>query len=592
MKFFKIFILCFIFSLVGCISHPDIDINENINNQIKDNVSNVFGVQFPNTQDWCSAINSSVKVYINTDENIVKAQVLMSTVNKTDSSINITVLNEANVKPNETVLFTYDTSENYEVLFISFINDKGQYFYKPFKVGDKEVYFKNTTRAMTRAASITLPESSFSISGTVETFANKRGWLPGEVFYDFSNTSYSSAEYSSEFITTFNNIIFNYFKNGRKYNNLPLIKKSGYYNESSYPITTGDEPIIISPVYKNDGGYKEIAFADLYYYYFKGDLSVSEIEALPKYKAIDLSNVFTNEDNNNTSKRASYGLVYFGDGIPSIGTTGTYQFPKGYKIGFCYKSNTEYEKPNKQGELYGDGRLNYNINNWGNFKSSKLDADAPRMAWLNVNDKIFLSIESGTDADFNDLILEVEGGIDPIIIPPVYENNFYTFLFEDHRLGDYDMNDVVIKGERIDETHVRYTLMACGANDELYIYNIDGDNIKNNIEVHNIFGSNQRIFINTETKNYEYVSDIINVNKSFSFLDVTTQPYIFDKTKGWYVKVSRQGEDPHAIMIPYDFRWPIERICIKNAYKQFNSWGMGSIEDNDWYKYPEEDKVF
>ena len=53
----------------------------------------------------------------------------------------------------------------------------------------------------------------------------------------------------------FRQIIFSYFKNGRKYNNLPLVKSSSYYNETVYPITTGDEPIIVSPVYKNDGGY-------------------------------------------------------------------------------------------------------------------------------------------------------------------------------------------------------------------------------------------------------------------------------------------------------------------------------------------------
>jgi hypothetical protein len=45
-------------------------------------------------------------------------------------------------------------------------------------------------------------------------------------------------------------------------------------------------------------------------------------------------------------------------------------------------------------------------------------------------------------------------------------------------------------------------------------------------------------------------------------------------------------------MISYDFKWPLERICIKDAYLQFNNWGLGSIEDTDWYKYPEDGKVF
>jgi len=590
-KYLLYLLIVFMFLFSSCMKH---DFNENNEQQVKDNVETVFGTNFPNNQDWCTTINSSINVFANTSENIVKVQVLMSSVKKNDSSINITSLNEANISKNEKISITFDVPENYEALFIAFINDKGQYFYKPFKIGDKEVNFNNVQKARTRSVSVSLPsDASFVINGTIETFANQRGWLPGEVFYNFDNTAYTPEVYTTDFITVFNNVIFNYFKNGRNYNNLPLIKKSGYYNESSYPITTGDEPIIVSPVYKNDGGYKEIAFADLYYYYYKGDLSVAEIEALPKYKAIDLSTVFTNEDNNVTYKRASYGLVYFGDGTPEIGTVGTYKFPIGYKIGFCYKSNTTTDNKKKQGELYGDGRLNYNINNWGNFKSSKLEATAPRMAWMTVDNRMFLCIESGTDADFNDLILEVEGGIEPIIIPPIYETNFYTFCFEDRRLGDYDMNDVVLKGTRLSETTVEWTLMATGATDELYIYNIEGEHIKNTAEVHDILGKPRGTFINTQSgDNTPYVTDIVRVAKTFSFLDVTTQPYIFDKNMNWDVHISRIGQDPHAIMIPYDFRWPLEKICINKAYLQFNSWGIGSIEDNDWYKYPEDDLIF
>ena len=45
-------------------------------------------------------------------------------------------------------------------------------------------------------------------------------------------------------------------------------------------------------------------------------------------------------------------------------------------------------------------------------------------------------------------------------------------------------------------------------------------------------------------------------------------------------------------MIPYDFRWPLERICIKDAYSRFNEWGQGIIEETDWYKFPNEEKVY
>jgi LruC domain-containing protein len=62
-------------------------------------------------------------------------------------------------------------------------------------------------------------------------------------------------------------------------------------------------------------------------------------------------------------------------------------------------------------------------------------------------------------------------------------------------------------------------------------------------------------------------------------------------SKGNTVKISKKGEDPHGIMIPYDFRWPKERICIKNAYMMFNNWGANPVVSTDWYKYPEDDKV-
>ena len=244
--------------------------------------------------------------------------------------------------------------------------------------------------------------------------------------------------------------------------------------------------------------------------------------------------------------------------------------------------------------MYGDGRLNYNINSFGNFASSGLGNTDPRMAWMTVNKQMFLCVESGTDKDFNDLIIEVEGGIEQIeVIPDEPEYNFYTFCFEDHNLGDYDMNDVVLKGRRVNDTQVEYTLMACGAYDDLYIYNIEGNVINHNAEVHDLFGQPRGTFINTEKgKEVGYVVDNITVNSNFSFLDASTQPYIVDNTVNNTVKLATKGEDPHAIMIPYDFKWPLEKVCIRYAYPLFNNWGANKIVSTDWYKYPEEESVF
>ena len=335
--------------------------------------------------------------------------------------------------------------------------------------------------------------------------------------------------------------------------------------------------------------------SDLYYYYYKdadiaGKDAVQYIERLPKYKAIQFDQCIAADDE--IKKHASYALVYWGDGVPDENTVGNYQFPEGYRIGFMVRAKTTAEGRKKQGELYGDGRLNNYINNYGNFKSSKLGTDGPRSCWMTVNGRMLLCFESGTDTDFNDIILEVEGGVDPIIYIPELEETTYTFCFEDTELGDYDMNDVVIKAKRINETTVEWTVVACGAYDKLQVKNINGAVINDDVEVHSLFGVDNLTYVNTVSGViYEPVSDQVTVSKTFSFLDEDSQPYIFDVTTGKTVKLSKRGEDPHGIMIPKDFRWPREKVCIKNAYLQFNSWGENQVTSTDWYVHPEEDKV-
>ena len=47
-----------------------------------------------------------------------------------------------------------------------------------------------------------------------------------------------------------------------------------------------------------------------------------------------------------------------------------------------------------------------------------------------------------------------------------------------------------------------------------------------------------------------------------------------------------------AIMIPFNLKYPIERVCIKDAYGSFNEWGENEITSTDWYKYPVSEKVY
>ena len=587
--------------LCGCMKH-DFETNNSISKeQIDENTKKVFGVTFDPNHDWCTTVSGNVTVN-NIPNTVDKVQLLVyledGETNEFDEKVtSVNILNESDVNNKTSVSLNYDTPKDNLGLFIRFISKDGSYSIK--KLDDNTASYSR--RALTRGVSdsYALPLGDFYITNSEASYANERGWIPGEMLYqigDYESQKINVDDYDEDYKATFRMLIFSYFKNGRKYNNLPLVKESGYYNEKIYPITTGTEPIIVSPVYKNDGGYKEVENSDLYYYYFKeselGSDPVGYIESLPKYKAIQFNQCIKGDDV--ISKHVSYALMYFGDGNPEIGVTkGSYQFPQGYKIGFMVRAKTTAESCKKQGELYGDGRLNNYINAYGNFKSSKLGEDGPRMTWLNVNGRLLLCCESGTDTDFNDIILEVEGGIEGIDVPiPNIDYNNYTFCFEDTYLGDYDMNDVVIKGKRISETVVEYSVIACGAYDNLKIMNINGNTINSNIEVHHMFGV-EGGFINTTKGNYiAPVVERVNVSKTFSFLNEDTQPYIYDMTTGQTIKLSKKGENPYGIMIPYDFKYPLERVCIKNAYSDFNNWGQNPITSTDWYKKPNEDYVY
>lgn len=40
------------------------------------------------------------------------------------------------------------------------------------------------------------------------------------------------------------------------------------------------------------------------------------------------------------------------------------------------------------------------------------------------------------------------------------------------------------------------------------------------------------------------------------------------------------------------WQWPTETTCIKDAYKNFSLWASDRTKALDWYKYPEENKVY
>ena len=577
------------------------------------NAESVFGITFDPNQDWNSTTTDEVT--IQADQSVNKVQVLVNVCEITDDATPsyvsrnaLKVLNEAETNGQTILKLNYDAPKDNLGIYVAFFTDGGYYMRK---VEGGTASIGNTGKSrMTRALSTgyTLPEGEFAIASIYPSYAAERGWVPNEKLYDLTDESYAAlkmtsdpADYIDDFKEVFGAIVSSVFPNGRNQHNLAKVKKSGYYNDKIYPITTGDEPIIVTPMYKCDHPLQygnEVYYSDLYYYYFdenaipdnwtKSD-SVAFFQSLPKFKAIPFNQCFGAAEDNIVLKHGSYALLYFGDGTPSVGDTGNFKFPKGYKIGFMVRAKTDFENGAKKGEVYGDGRLNNDINSadFLHFKSSNLGEDGPRATWLTIEDKMIMCWESGTDDDFNDIMMEVEGGIEPIDRKPDPDPEVYTYCFEDTYMGDYDLNDVVIKGVRKTETTVEYTLIACGAYKELYIHNINCGKITDDAEVHAIFGKTPNQFINTDGSNKcGFIKVTKTVDKTFSFKDPETQPRIFDKATGNTICVAKKGQSPYGIMIPNDFKYPLEKVCIKDAYLQFNNWGQNSILSTLWYNDP------
>ena len=588
------------------------------NEEIIENAENMLGVAIDPNHDWCTIVSGDVNITV--DASVSKVQLLAKVCEIDEdcpsyvSRNGMHILNETEVDGPGTIKLHYDAPKENLGLYVTYTTNKGLMI---SSVKDNTASIADIAKASTRTVNYTLPTGEFKISGFKTSYASDRNWNPGELLYelsdeDYNNLKMSSTEWTDEFKSQFEGIVDECFPNGRSENNLPKVKASGFYNEKSYITSTGEDPIIVTPVYKCDHPQEygnEVYYSEIYYYYFKKDATIGEskndtinfIKALPKYKLMPLSICFQKDGDDDIVKRfGSFALLWYGDGTPSAediangNVKGSFDFPEGYQIGFMVRTNTTWDDYKKQGEVYCDGRMNGNINTDKryNFSSSKMGATDPRAAWLTVNNKSMLCWESGTDSDFNDIIMEFEGGFTGPTPPPSFKYTTYTFCFEDTFNGDYDMNDVVIKAERKNATTIKYSILACGAHDDLYIKNINDE--VSNTEVHALLGAEPKTFVNTEKGGQvrEARTFTVTVDKEFSILNKLTQPYIYDATKKHEIHVSDSGA-PYAIVIATpSFKYPLEKVSISKAYKHFNTWAANHEKEKKWYNLPYDDKVY
>ena len=629
--------------------------------EVKENAAKIFGEIDPK-QDWNSINSGTVSVTANANlSNIVKVQILTeSPILNTDAK----VLAEATATNGQTVTLNYDAPNVYKQLFAACINNKGVYHIQVFDVNQSSVKFaNNTASAAPRRASaseaptftsikLKAPQKSFN---TLRTEAGDNCVIGGEKYTEWINSGWSDMMWEPADGQTFDNgwimddkpnkghiyrtisgftddekanvekFIKDYsykFANngteGAKKNNIVNVRNSQYFMQNNNYVYSNGTPVTLIPVQAYSS---EFRMNNIFYYYYKmedipdGMDEVAYIKTLPKYKAIQIERVQTGEESTAGAffHKQEFLLPYYKNSPVEGVNEASAIFPEGYKIGFLNmkhdNGNYNYAN-NKYGCIYGDGRLNYEVNHLKGHYLSAMDKSIgglvdggmtwidPRMAMFTVNEKTYMCIEEGSDCNFSDMVIEISG-VELVQETPEPEKEAYTMCFEDRpNTADYDLNDVVLRCTRVNTTTLKLTLVATGANDDVVIHGALGW-AYNEKEVHEIFGATEadasgNRFINTVkggvTK--DPISANVTVSSTLTIPKFLETIFIENKTTGKFVMKAQAGDAPFAIIVPENFKYPLERVCINNAYLKFNNWAQNMTIDKDWYKVPVDDKVY
>ena len=413
-------------------------------------------------------------------------------------------------------------------------------------------------------------------------------------------------------------------KNGKSNNWKSIIEESNYFKQFKNHFVSTGQPLTIIPLQMNT---LEGAYNSIYYYYFDpvknadklgDDQKLAEfIKTLPKFKAL---NGYKGDDGK-YHRDTQYLLPYYGDDAIATGATPKgLAIPAGYYIGFLnQKTKTGFTTTTEclNGCTYGYGPLNIENNHiFGHYFSAmstdvtmqsvkengnKLETqtkngstpygmtwDSPRIGIFTANDKAILCFEDGSDCNFSDMIIEIKSGVKIEEEPVKPTAASYIMCFEDEpETADYDMNDVVLRGVRLNDSQIQISLIACGAFDELEIKNLLNTTLLGKKEAHRFFGikAEDHKFINTQ-KGDEYkqpVSEVFNIDKAVSIEDFMSKITILNKTTGKTIGMPKAGEAPYAIIVPMNFRYPLEKWSITKAYPDFVKWAQNHADATDWY---------
>lgn len=192
-----------------------------------------------------------------------------------------------------------------------------------------------------------------------------------------------------------------------------------------------------------------------------------------------------------------------------------------------------------------------------------------------------------------------ESNVDNDDVPAVW-----TYAFEDTPLGDYDMNDVVIKVREhaSDPTKLEVTLCCAGASFDLRVRLGKDTILFDKKEVHEVLDRPHGSLVNTGQGEEQTYLQPTYIDKPANFSFATADFWIESPLVADGVHIAKKGEDPHGIVIPGDWLWPREWVNIKDAYPNFIEFAKDVEKANEddnvkkWYittdTNPVRDKVF
>ena len=338
----------------------------------------------------------------------------------------------------------------------------------------------------------------------------------------------------------------------------------------NFEIIAGNERVTVFPVYWNAGNTHELGV-----YWYEGDVRRERVV----YTSKQGDDVQYKENGVWQTPNVYMSQESLTDAATDIRSRGfAISLPAGTKYGFYINAT------------YGGSSRGVYYSNAG------LNADGDKHAFIFTDGKTgrtFLGFEdeANKDYDLNDLVLIIDP--EPVIV----NNDPQKWILAIEDLGDtddYDFNDVVVEVEHVSgETTAKVTALAAGGSKDVQLYYV-GAPVGG--EFHTWFGEGafkSGDFFNTQGSGARGKTIVIEgVPADFTLASAESRMGGFQvSVEGGKAVVAAPGagEAPQMICVPGSWKWPKERINIKEAYPDFERWCADP--GYDWMRTVSEDQV-